>query len=216
MSLLHETLTVEESVLLVNGIAHGDQTAEAAFVERYSKPVRAMLLARSRNPDLTADLQQEVLMEALCALRKGALREPAKLTAFVLGIARNLLNNHFRTQGRQPETEPFAEEIHQQLYDDEHEETERREMAARAIDSLQTIDRSILSMTLVDGLKPAMIAERLRMTPDVVRQRKVRATRRVVEVVRQMSQIASDSHSTMSQKLGGNPKLGERKPGLNP
>lgn len=205
MSLLHETLTVEESVLLANGIAHGDRDAEAALVERYSQPVRAMLLARSRNPDLTADLQQEVLMEALRSLRRGALREPAKLTAFVLGIARNLLNNYFRAQGRQPETETFAEEIHRQLFEDDHEETERREMAAKAIDSLQPVDRNILSMTLVDGLKPGMIAERLRMTPDVVRQRKVRATRKVVELVRQMSQIDSDGHSFVERRSGLTP-----------
>ena len=205
MSLLHETLTAEESVLLANGIAHGDREAEAAFVGRYSQPVRAMLLARSRNPDLTADLQQEVLMEALRSLRRGALREPAKLTAFVLGIARNLLNNYFRAQGRQPETETFAEEIHRQLFEDDHEETERREMAAKAIDSLQPVDRNILSMTLVDGLKPGMIAERLRMTPDVVRQRKVRATRKVVELVRQMSQIDSDGHSFVERRSGLTP-----------
>jgi hypothetical protein len=49
-------------------------------------------------------------------------------------------------------------------------------------------------MTLVDGLKPGVIAERLRLHPDVVRQRKLRATRRVIDLVRGQSQTGSNLH----------------------
>ena len=55
-------------------------------------------------------------------------------------------------------------------------------------------------MTLVDGLKPGVIAERLRLNPDVVRQRKLRATRRVIDFVRSPSQTASNVHSIAGQK----------------
>jgi len=38
------------------------------------------------------------MIEALCALRRGQLRDPAKLTQFVIAIARNVLNNHFEAK----------------------------------------------------------------------------------------------------------------------
>src|SRR5579871_6432890 len=73
-----------DCVRLVEAIAAGDREAEREFAERYQPRVKAMLTARTRNSDHAADLVQDVLIEAICALRKGQLRESAKLTAFVL------------------------------------------------------------------------------------------------------------------------------------
>src|SRR5271155_5474753 len=72
-----------ENVSLVNSIAAGDRNAEQVFVTRFQPRVRAMLQARTRNSDHVADLLQDVLIESICALRRGQLREPSKLTAFV-------------------------------------------------------------------------------------------------------------------------------------
>jgi DNA-directed RNA polymerase specialized sigma24 family protein len=74
------------------------------------------------------------------------------------------------------------------------EEQERENLAMSAISSLDPLDRSILQMTLVDGLKPGVIAQRLRLNPDVVRQRKLRATRRVIDFVRRQSQNDLSDH----------------------
>jgi RNA polymerase sigma-70 factor (ECF subfamily) len=183
-----------ENQRLVRAIEQRDPDAESTFVERYLKPVRTLLLARSRNPDLTADLQQEVMLEALCALRSGQLREPEKLSAFVAGIARNKLNNHFRSN--RP-TEPLH--LPDELPDlscvaYQAEQEQREQLAGDAIASLDPLDRSILQMTLLDGLKPGVIAQRLQLSPDVVRQRKLRATRRVIEIVRGLSQSSSSNH----------------------
>jgi DNA-directed RNA polymerase specialized sigma subunit len=127
----------QDNERLVRAIVAGDREAEKAFAERYLRPVKAMLLARSRNPDVAADLLQDVMIEAICALRRGQLREPAKLSSFVIAIARNRLNNHFRS---------------------------------------------------------SVIAQRLQLNPDVVRQRKLRATRRVIDFVRRQSQTDSSDH----------------------
>src|SRR5580658_7481214 len=101
----------QESVRLVAAIGAGDREAEREFAQRYLPRVRAMLLARSRNPDLTADLLQDVMIEAICALRRGQLRDSAKLTQFVMGIARNLLNNHFRASVRSPESLELQDDL---------------------------------------------------------------------------------------------------------
>jgi RNA polymerase sigma factor (sigma-70 family) len=159
--------------------------------------VRTLLIVRSRNPDLALDLQQDVMIEALCALRKGQLRDAERLPAFVAGIARNVLNNHYRGQSRLPLHEELPEEIVDTIEEnplDSEAAEERRLIAQKAIASLNDVDRSILQMTLVDNLKPGVIAERLGLGPDVVRQRKLRATRRVMEIVRELSQSGNASH----------------------
>jgi DNA-directed RNA polymerase specialized sigma24 family protein len=74
------------------------------------------------------------------------------------------------------------------------EDEERSQRALHAISSLDRVDRDILLLTLVEGLKPGAIAERLGLSNDVVRQRKQRATRRVVELVRPQSQNQPDRH----------------------
>lgn len=184
----------QENERLVHSIANGDYDSEREFVVRYQRRVRAMLVARSRNPDLASDLQQDVMIEAICALRRGQLRDPAKLTAFVLAIARNTLNNYFRTSSRNvafdlPDDLP---DLNAQV-DRTEEEWETRAM--KAISALDPVDRSILQMTLNDGLKPGIIAQRLGLSPDVVRQRKLRATRRVIEIVHGPSQKDVSGHT---------------------
>jgi RNA polymerase sigma factor (sigma-70 family) len=190
---------IQENERLVRAIANGDREAERTFAERYLRPVRALLLARSRLPDLAADLQQDVMIEAICALRSGQLRDAQKLSAFVSAIARNRLNNHYRSSRR---TE--ALELPDDLPDlsnasNDVEEQQREAQAMQAISSLEPVDKNILQMTLVDGLKPGVIAKRLQLSPDVVRQRKLRATRRVIEFVRRQSQKEIQGHSNVGK-----------------
>jgi RNA polymerase sigma-70 factor (ECF subfamily) len=183
-----------ESARLVRAIAQGDHEAERQFAVRYLPPVRAMLMARLRDPDLAADLKQDVMIEAICALRRGQIQDPEKLSQFVLGIARNCLNNYFRSSRRVTSVE-LPDEL-PDLSDNAHrrEQHDQELSALRAIESLDRLDRVILQMTLVDGLKPGIIADQLQLSPDMVRQRKLRATRRVVEFIRRESQKPSAGH----------------------
>jgi RNA polymerase sigma factor (sigma-70 family) len=189
--------SAEENERLVQAIAGGDREAERAFVMRYMRPIRAMLLARSRDPELAADLRQDVMIEAIGALRRGQLREPAKLTPFVVAITRNVLNGHYRSASRQPQSVELPEDIPDvSSAFDVAEEQERAKLAEDAISSLELTDKTILQLTLLDGLKPGVIARRLNMNPEVVRQRKTRAIRRVTEFIRRQSQtpVSGDSN----------------------
>jgi RNA polymerase sigma factor (sigma-70 family) len=186
--------SLSESVLLVRGVAAGDPDAERQFAVRYMPPVKAMLMARLRDADLAADLKQDVMIEALCALRKGQIQDPEKLTQFVLGIARNCLNNYFRSSKRVTAVE-LPDDIPDLSNGAFHrEEMEQENRALRAIENLDSLDRMILQMTLVDGLKPGVIATQLRINPDVVRQRKLRATRRVIDFLKRESQNSPGRH----------------------
>lgn len=189
----------QEDVLLVEALARGDRAAEDTFARRFLGRTRAMFLARTRNVDLASDLAQEAVLESLCALRKGQLREPAKLAAFVLGVARNVLYQHLRGSVRDLAKEELPDEVPAVLQPDPLVEAERQEMAAKAIASLDPTDRQILHMTLIEDLKPGIIALKLQLSSDVVRQRKTRATRRVIEIVRRLSQSPAGGHSLTGQ-----------------
>jgi RNA polymerase sigma factor (sigma-70 family) len=194
-SLTEQTALQDER--LVRALAEGNADAEREFAVRFLPRVRAMLRARSRNSDLTADLVQDVMIESICALRRGQLREPSKLTAFVLAIARNILYSHFNNASRQPESLEFPDDLPDlRSVSDDVEVEQRRILAMDAIAQLDPSDRTILQLTLVEGLKPGMIAEKLGLSSDVVRQRKVRATRRVAEFVADRSQIDSPPYFT--------------------
>ena len=193
--------TALEDERLVRALAEGNPEAEREFALRFLPRVRAMLRARSRNADLTADLVQDVMIESICALRRGKLREPSKLTAFVLAIARNILYSHFNNASRQPESLEFPDELPDLKSVSDYVELEdRRILAMEAIAQLDPFDKAILHLTLVEGLKPGLIAERLGLSPDVVRQRKVRATRRVAESVASRSQNSILLHYTTGKK----------------
>lgn len=181
-------------VRLVESIAAGNRDAEREFVEQFQPRIKAMLLARTRNADAAADLLQDVIIEALCALRKGQLRDPGKLTPFVLGIARNLVKGHFRGVARQPEPLEMPDALPDLSASTVGMEERREAEAMQAIGSLEPIDRTILQLTLVEGLKPGAIAEKLGLSSDVVRQRKLRATRRVIDLVQGASQKPGSLH----------------------
>jgi RNA polymerase sigma factor (sigma-70 family) len=122
------------------------------------------------------------------------------LSSFVIGIARNRLNNHYRSSVRQPESLEFPDLLPDSASNAEKMEAQEREtLAMDAIASLDPIDKNILQMTLVDGLKPGVIAQRLSLNPDVVRQRKLRATRRVIEFVRRQSQSENSHHHVVGK-----------------
>jgi RNA polymerase sigma factor (sigma-70 family) len=191
-----------ENERLVGAIVAGDRQAEQAFALRFMRPVKAMLMARLRDPDAAADLLQDVMIEVICALRRGQLREAAKVPAFVAAVARNVLNSHFRGGTRRAESLELPDDLPDlSLNTGQFEDQERETLALKAISSLESVDRSILQMTLVDGLKPGIIAERLGLTPEVVRQRKLRATRRVIDFVQRLSQNDSAVHLITRRSL---------------
>ena len=168
-------------------LASGDAAAEEEFVLLYRPRVLCVLRARLRDWEMARELADEALMGALQALRAGRLNEPARLSAFVAGTARNVANNHLRAKMRQPRPEPLEEELPGADPVAAMEEAERLELVRRVIAGLDEIDRAVLDLTLGQGLKPGEIARWLGLSPDVVRARKSRAIRKVIEEVKPAS-----------------------------
>jgi RNA polymerase sigma-70 factor (ECF subfamily) len=176
-----------ELALLAGRVLAGDAAAEEAIARRFHDRIRLMVLARTHDGELARDLAQETTIAVLTALRRGQVRDPDRLGAYVHGVAKNLLNNHIRAHRQQPPEEPLPLEVPAAGAPDEVEASQRFDLVRRALARLVPIDRRVLLMTLVDGLKPGEIAFQLGLSAEVVRARKSRALKKVVERVDALS-----------------------------
>jgi RNA polymerase sigma-70 factor (ECF subfamily) len=185
--------TVVAAGTLADRIRDGDRAAEDEFVARYYGRVLVMCQIRLGDPQAALDIAQEAMMGALKGVRKGRLNAHEHLGAYLLGTARNLINNHYRSakpvielKSDPTSTRPIADEI--------AERNEQLAIVHDVLERLEPVDRSILTMTLVEGMKPGEIAGRLGMKAELVRKRKSRAVRRVREIARNRSQNRPGGH----------------------
>ena len=148
-----------------------------------------MALVRTHDREAAHELVQDVLVAVIGALRKGQLQDPDKLAAFVHGTARNLINNQFRTESQRRQLEPVSADLAQASCAEQFEDAERLRLVHQALERLGQEDRKILLMTLVEGRKPGEIAAALGLTSEVVRTRKLRAVKKVADLIqKKMSQ----------------------------
>lgn len=90
--------------------------AEAAFCARYQRRVYLYGITHLRDAAAAEDLVQDVLATVLQRVRAGAVQEPSKLGAFVLGVSRMLVVNKKRGEARRARLlatyrDPRAEEL---------------------------------------------------------------------------------------------------------
>lgn len=85
---------------LVAKILSGDKAAENDMVLRYQRGIKAVLFQRSKDRYVLDDVIQETWIVVLQKVRKGELRDPSKLSAFIIQIAKNQLIMKFRKEGK--------------------------------------------------------------------------------------------------------------------
>ena len=177
-------LTATEQAALVERIAGGDRAAEGRVAELFAPAVQAMARARARGAVDAQDVCQDVLLAVITALRQGRLRDSERLGPFVAGVARNVINSYLR-QRQSRSTEPLSEAA-SPVADlrDEMARRERDQTLRTALSEVSASDRQILLLTLVEGLKPGEVATKLSLDAQVVRARKSRALRRVIDRLR--------------------------------
>jgi RNA polymerase sigma-70 factor (ECF subfamily) len=137
------------------------------------------------DPEAAAEVAQETIVRAFAALRAERLEDPAKLPAFVRGIARHVLADLGRARPSLPldyqrpgdTPDPLASVISE----------EERAQVRTALASLPEADRRLLRLCFFDGLTPAQVAARLGEPPDRIRKRKSRALERLRAAFRQGS-----------------------------
>src|SRR5437773_6401518 len=85
---------------LVGESLSGNRDAFGQIVSRYQSLVCSLAYSATGSLSQSEDVAQDTFIAAWKQLR--TLHEPAKLRAWLCGIARNLTNNSLRKQGREP------------------------------------------------------------------------------------------------------------------
>jgi RNA polymerase sigma factor (sigma-70 family) len=181
----------DEYLALVGRIQAGDRTAEDDLARRLGRRVFVILLARVRDADAARELAQDVLMAVLDAVRRGQVREPELLAAFVRGVARNLANNHLRARSREPVRVELTPEMVWADAEEEAAADDRQRRICQALARLDPLDRQILQQSIVEGRTALEVARELGMSAEAIRARKSRALKRIAKgLQRQMSRFA--------------------------
>jgi RNA polymerase sigma-70 factor, ECF subfamily len=95
---------------LVRRIAAGESSAEDELVRRYSRGVFFVLNQNVSDPTIAEDLYQETFRLVIEKVRGGEVREPERLSGFIVSVARNLAIEYFRKNMRVQERQADEDE----------------------------------------------------------------------------------------------------------
>lgn len=131
-------------------------------------------LARRAGRDIADDLVAEVWLRAF---RSRANFDPRYLDArpWLYGIARNVLNSHWRTTRKAPPLIPAAISDPWPEIDDQLDEALRRASLSSALEALSNEERESLLLVAWEQLSAASIARMLNVPASTIRNRLHRA-----------------------------------------
>ncbi|MEV8638193.1 sigma-70 family RNA polymerase sigma factor [Streptosporangium sp. NPDC051023] len=148
---------------------------EAVYRETYGQ-ITAYAVRRCDSPQDAADVVAETFTVAW--RRMDELPPGEEATLWLYGVARNVLANHNRFEGRRKARSAELDVRMADLYTDSPESGVEREAIALAFRSLPDNDRELLSLVAWEGLDHQEIATALGMSRNLVRVRLHRARKR--------------------------------------
>jgi RNA polymerase sigma-70 factor (ECF subfamily) len=144
-----------------------DRKAEAELFRRMAPRIRLYGLRHLRNQAAAEDLTQQVLITTLETLRRGRLREPEKLAAFVLGTCRmTVLDLRRGAQRKERLLEQFGDLL---APVPAAMPSLDQEQLARCVQGLRERERAVVVMTFYDDQAGADVAQFLGVSEANVR-----------------------------------------------
>jgi len=166
----------------------GDLRAKRALVDRYQRPVVALvsrLLRGQTDPGLVEDIAQETFLRVFRALPTFDRHGPARLSTWILTIASHRAIDELRR--RRLEVRPFDPTAYEVPANDRADDTAERKMLARllsdAIDNLSPEYRAAFVLREYHGLEYTEIAAVLGIDLGTVKSRLNRARSRLREAL---------------------------------
>jgi RNA polymerase sigma factor (sigma-70 family) len=175
-------VTASGDAELVNASLSGNREAFGQIVSRYQSLVCSLAYSATGSLSQSEDLAQETFFAAWKHLAE--LREPAKLRAWLCGIARNLINDSLRTQGREPshraESLDEISESHspEPLPAERAISKEEAEILWRSLERIPEAYRVPLVLFYREHQSVQAVAQNLELTEEAARQRLSRGRRR--------------------------------------
>jgi len=172
---------------LVNASLSGNREAFGQIVTRHQALVCSLAYSATGSLTQSEDLAQETFLAAWKHLAE--LREPAKLRSWLCGIARNLIHNSLRAQGREPGHRAAALEEIAEPPSPEPSPGERAisreeaEILWRALERIPQTYREPLVLFYREYQSVEAVAQELELTEEAVRQRLARGRKLLHEEV---------------------------------
>jgi len=172
---------------LVDASLAGNRDAFGKIVARYQSLVCSLAYSATGSLSQSEDVAQETFVAAWKQL--AGLREREKLRAWLCGIARNLINNSLRRQGREPSHQAESLEEISESHSPEPqplEQTISNEEAAilwRSLERIPEIYREPLVLFYREHQSIETVAQSLELTEDAVKQRLSRGRKMLHEQV---------------------------------
>jgi RNA polymerase sigma-70 factor (ECF subfamily) len=191
---------VADDKTLAERIRKGDGSAETDVFQRYSGRVFALGFVRLKDRESARELVDDVLFAVIAALRRGKVLDTKRLGAFVRGTAVNMINNQARARARRPRWDPIDDALSAV---DQAASLERDcdvQLVRRCLSGFAPQEQQVLTLSLVEGLKPGEIAARLGTSSEVVRQQKSRALRRLREKLDMRTLVRRPRHRPSGRK----------------
>jgi RNA polymerase sigma-70 factor (ECF subfamily) len=177
---------------LVRRIQAGDRSAEDELVERYGNGVRLVIGQSAPDPSVKEDVYQETFCLVLQKIRRGEVREPERLSGFIVSLARNLMIEHFRrTSRRHAREEPLdTTQLHspEPTPMDRLMQEQQKVLAQRVLASMPSErDRAVLSRFYILDDDKDRICEDLGLSSTHLNQVLFRARERFRKLLGEMS-----------------------------
>lgn len=184
-----KTMTAAEysDAELVSRSLAGDRDAFGRIVSRYQTLISSLAYSAIGSLGQSEDLSQETFITAWLHMSK--LAEPEKLKSWLCGIARNLINDYCRRQGREPSHRAESIENAPESVSLEPEPTEQaigREEEAilwRSLGRIPELYREPLILFYREHQSIEQVAAALELSEDAVKQRLSRGRKMLHEEV---------------------------------
>lgn len=180
-------IATSEDAELVNASLAGNREAFGLLVSRYQSLVCSLAYSATGSLSHSEDLAQETFLAAWKHLAE--LHEPTKLRAWLCGIARNLINNSLRTQGREPSHHAESLEEITESHSLEPSPVERAisheeaQILWRSLERIPETYRVPLVLFYREHQSVEAVAQNLELEEDAVRQRLSRGRKLLQEEV---------------------------------
>lgn len=164
--------SIRDDNLLIQAIADGDSEAVSEFYRRHESRVYRFALAKLKDQFVAADVLNDVMLEVWRSA--GKFEGRAKVSTWLLGIARNKILDHWRKKGSREFTE-----VDDSL-EDESENINPENASAAASDGkllracmakLKEEHREILHLVFFEELGFSEIAEIIQVPEGTVKSR---------------------------------------------
>jgi RNA polymerase sigma factor (sigma-70 family) len=178
-------MTAIDDADLVSLSRSGDLDAFGELVARYQSLVCSLAYSATGSLPQSEDLAQETFLTAWRQLAH--LREPAKLRSWLCGIARNLINNAVRKQGREPvhraeQIEDFTDHPDQEPNPTDQAVTnEEAALLWRSLEKIPETYREPLVLFYRERQSIQTVAASLELSEDAVKQRLSRGRKMLEE-----------------------------------